>query len=146
MGSLPPKEKADSQRRLTPEMGSFRLLVLGFVRDYIEAHHVSPSQGEIRNALDTTRSRVRDALRSLEGDGLIHRRAGQRGISLPSMRDDAIRLLREEGYRVDEDMKTFSPPDDPHSTLLPPPELDYPGDGVPLSREGDEHGKNGTAD
>jgi len=144
LGSSPKNETSDIERRLKPEMASFRLLVLGFVRDYIERHHVSPSQGEIRNALETTRSRVRDALRSLEGDGLIHRRPGQRGLSLPSMREDAIRLLREEGFRVDEDLKTLAPPADPHSTLLPAPELDYPANGVPQSQSGDEFGKNGT--
>lgn len=91
----------DMPLRLTAEMGSFRLLVLAFIREYIEKYSVSPSQGEIRNALHTTRSRVRDALRSLEQDKLIHRRAGARGISLPSMREDAIRLLRDLGSRCD---------------------------------------------
>ena len=116
----------DMPLRLSAEMGSFRLLVLKFIRDYIEKYSVSPSQGEIRNGLDTTRSRVRDALRSLEQDRLIHRRAGARGISLPSMRDEAIRLLRDLGYRVDEDLGTVSMPGSPQSTLLPPAELDYP--------------------
>ena len=63
----------DNSGKLRPEMASFRLLVLAFVTEYITRYKVSPSQGEIRHALDTDRSRVRNALRSLEKDGLIRR-------------------------------------------------------------------------
>tara|TARA_R110002072_G_scaffold38314_4_gene110894 strand:+ start:6071 stop:6511 length:441 start_codon:yes stop_codon:yes gene_type:complete len=126
-------------------MASFRLLVLAFVRAYFFDHRVSPSQGEIRNALDTTRTRVRDALRSLEKDGLIIRIPGKRGLSLPSMRDEAIRQLRDLGFRVDEDIMRVSSPNcstsGPNFTLLPPPTLDYRAPGLSLSRDGDQDGK-----
>ena len=51
-----------------------------------------------------------------------------RGLRLPSVREEAIRQLRELGYVVDEDIGKILPPDPLRalSTLLPPPELDYP--------------------
>ncbi len=126
----------DSSGKLRPEMASFRLLVLAFVSEYISRYKVSPSQGEIRHALDTDRSRVRNALRSLEKDGLILRRPGERGLALPSVRDEAIRQLRQLGFTVDEDIGRIS-------ALLPPPELDYPETREPLSQNGDGHGPQG---
>lgn len=146
LGRLPEFDSADAAPRLRPEMASFRLLVLGFVRDYLEHHRVSPSQGEIRNGLRTTRTRVRDALRSLEKDGLIIRSPGKRGLSLPSLRDEAIRQLREMGFAVDEDIMRITRPGGPNSTLLPPASLDYVGSGLSLSQSGDQHGSESDQD
>ena len=143
---LPEFDSADAAPRLRPEMASFRLLVLGFVRDYLDRHRVSPSQGEIRNGLRTTRTRVRDALRSLEKDGLIIRTPGKRGLSLPSLRDEAIRRLREMGFAVDEDIMQITRPRGPNSTLLPPASLDYVGPGLSLSQSGDQHGSESDRD
>lgn len=127
--------------RLKPEMASFRLLVLAFVRDYITRFGVSPSQGEIGHALDVTRTRVRHALRSLEKDGLILRGRGERAITLPSLRDEAIRQLRDLGWTCDEQLRRIAA-GSPVSTVLPPPELDYPDDGAPLSQDGAMDGED----
>lgn len=107
------------ENRLRPEMASFRVLVLRFVRDYITCHQLSPSQGEIVNALASNRNRVRGALRSLAADGLLLRTPGERGLRLPEEREAALRTLRALGYSI---------PDEPGpvSTLPDGPELDYP--------------------
>ena len=109
--------------RLRPEMASFRVLVLRFVRDYITRYQLSPSQGEIVHALDSNRTRVRDALRSLARDGLILRTPGERGLRLPDEREAALRTLRALGYRIDGDGQEAGCP---VFTLRPGPELDYP--------------------
>ncbi|WP_338445934.1 hypothetical protein V5F89_12365 [Pelagerythrobacter marensis] len=115
-------------------MASFRLLVLAFVREYIETYSVSPSQGEIVNALDTTRTRVRDALRSLAKDGLLLRSPGPRGLKLPSTRDEALRQLRELGWTIDpEGARVHGPPSETggrNSPLQDPIVLDYPESGA----------------
>lgn len=110
---------ATDDNRLRPEMASFRVLVLRFVREYITRHRLSPSQGEIVNALDSNRTRVRHALRSLAADGLILRTPGERGLKLPDEREAALRTLRALGYRI-------PPEPGPVSTLPDAPELDYP--------------------
>jgi Mn-dependent DtxR family transcriptional regulator len=63
-------DSADPPRRLSPEMASFRLLVLACVREYIEANHDSPSYGEIAAALGSNRTRVRKAVKQLAAEGL----------------------------------------------------------------------------
>jgi biotin operon repressor len=106
-------------------MSSFRLLVLAFVTEYLGKHSASPSYGEIAAALESSRERVHKAVRSLERDGLLVRTPGPRGLSLPTLRDAAIRQLRAYGFVVDEDMmEAHRPVTDP--PLLPPIELDYP--------------------
>ena len=129
------------QDRLTAEMGSFRLLVFGAVREYIGAFGHSPSVGEIANRLKVSKTRVRDALKSQVRDGFLLRTPGPRGLRLPSVREEAIRQLRELGYVVDEDIGKILPPDPLRalSTLLPPPELDYPS----RRRTGDIDGEQG---
>jgi len=134
-----PRSKVCTPVRLAPEMASFRLLVLAFVRDYIQTYSVSPSQNEIANALGTTRTRVRDALRSLVKDGLLLKVAGERGLKLPSMRDEAVRQLRELGWTVDPRASSIAPPGQV-STLHGPPDLDYPDRGA---ASGDQDGNQG---
>ncbi|MDG6079770.1 GntR family transcriptional regulator [Erythrobacter litoralis] len=128
-----------SPARLTAEMASFRLLVLAFVRDYLAEMGESPSYGEIAAGLDSNRTRVRKAVKSLAADGLLLRRAGKsRGLSLPSIRQEAIRQLRELGWTVDEDnLSAAEPVTKP--PLLPPPALDYVPPGLPLSQDGDRN-------
>ena len=109
----------DETPRLTPEMSSFRLLVLGFVRDYWTEHGGSPSYGEIASGLDTYKGRVKWAVRSLVADGELLRTPGPRGLRLPSERDKAIQLLQDLGISIE-------PVTNP--TLPVPPELDYPRD------------------
>ena len=64
------------------------------------------------------------------------------------MRQEAIRQLRCLGYQVDEDTKYVRPPGfavtDP--PLLPPPELDYPHERVPLSQDGDANDESVETD
>jgi biotin operon repressor len=126
--------------RLAPEMASFRLLVLAFVRDYIALLGDSPSQGEIAAKLKSNRKRVMKALRSLEREGLLIRTPGTRGLKLPSMRDEAVRQLRSMGWVVDEDICHAAPPEGlpvTKRTLLTTPALDY----LP-SRTGDHDGSS----
>lgn len=115
----PGGDRPRAPERLRPEMASFRVLVLRFVRDYIGRNQLSPSQGEIGHALGSSRSRVRDALRSLERDGLILRTPGERGLRLPEQREAAMRTLSALGYRIVDDAGQVS-------TLRDRPELDYP--------------------
>lgn len=81
-------------RRLKPEMASQRLLVLDFVRDYLTRWGASPSHGEIAAGLSIHPDRVRRAIRKLVRDGMLVRRAGPRGLSLPEAEAEAIRQLR----------------------------------------------------
>ena len=83
--------------RLRPEMASMRLLVLGFVRDYIVRHGGSPSYGEIAHGLSSNRERVRKAVKRLVATGLLLRRPGPRGLMLPERIDEAAALLRQFG-------------------------------------------------
>jgi biotin operon repressor len=127
--------------RLAPEMASFRLLVYAYVREYIGLFSVGPSYGEISAKFACSRTRARDAAKSLERDGMLIRTPGPRGLRLPSVRDVSIRELRALGWVVDEDVKHVGPPAGlrAHSTLLPPPELDYPSrrtEGIDGEKEG----------
>jgi hypothetical protein len=78
-------------------MASFRALVLDFVRDYIARWGQSPSYGEIAAGLTSNRTRVKRALRSLELAGLLLRRPGTRGISLPGDIEQARLTLERAG-------------------------------------------------
>lgn len=90
--------------RLNAAMASQRLLVLDFVRLYIERWGEAPSHGEISAGLHIHRDRVRRAIRSLVDDGLLRRMAGPRGLVLPTAEADAIRQLRALGWTVDGDI------------------------------------------
>jgi hypothetical protein len=133
-------------------MASFRLLVLGFVRDYIALMGGSPSYGEIAYKLGSNRKRVHKAVQSLEREGLLIRAPGARGMRLPSLRDAAIRQLRDLGYIIDEDAKTALPPDGWFETYVPvtkrglltTPALDYLPDPEPPSG-GSTRGNDGAA-
>jgi DNA-binding MarR family transcriptional regulator len=106
--------------RLTSSMASRKLLVLAFVRAFIERWQGSPSIGEIAEAVGASRGRVHAVLCALEKDKLIVRRKGARGIMLPDRLSEAVRELRAAGYIVDEDVLRGS------ITRLPPVvELDY---------------------
>lgn len=87
--------------RLTPAMASLRLLVLRFIREYLSDWGASPSYGEIAAALDTNRTRVRKAVKSLAEEGLLLRTPGPRGLALPDNLAEAVRLLKALGYAVD---------------------------------------------
>ena len=110
------------QARLRPEMASFRLLVLDFVERYIAGHHASPSQYEIARALDVSRHRVRQAILRLEREERLIRTPGERGLPLPSERQEMIRRLREMGVEVYDDASA----DRPIRSLPGEPELTYP--------------------
>jgi hypothetical protein len=71
---------------------------------------------------------------SLAKAGLIVRVPGPRGLRMPDDAAEAVRKLRELGWRIDEaDEIARAPPPRAGSasnrsnpSLLPPPELDYP--------------------
>lgn len=123
-----PSFEGATPARLTPAMVSFKVLVLRFVIDYIAANRISPSQGEIERGLGSTRTRVRDALRSLVKDGLLLSSGGERGLALPSEEGDAVRLLQKVGWRMINGVLVAPrrDGDDPISTLPDEIELDYP--------------------
>ena len=86
--------------RLKPDMASFSLLVLAFVREYIGNWGASPSYGEIAHALDTNRERVRQSVKQLIRSGALLRTPGERALVLPEARDEALRILQGLGYSV----------------------------------------------
>lgn len=112
---------ADPQSlRLSPEMVSFRALVLAFVASYINSWGQSPSYGEIAAATKSNRTRVKRAIASLEREGLLLRRKGTRGLSLPDALEQARQTLIRAGVMGPGSAPVTNP------TLLPPPALDYP--------------------
>lgn len=119
-------------------MTSRRLLVLAFVRDYIGRWGSSPSYGEIANGLDISPTRARQLVKALVSAGQVLRKPGARGLSLPTLRDEAIRQLRELGFVIDEDFLEVRSPC-AHSTLPAKPMLDYHPDGV-VEVRGEKHG------
>lgn len=131
MSGASPAKLQDEERapelRQRPDMASMRLLVLKFVRVYIQRWSGSPSQGEIAAALDISRTRAKRALRSLARDGMILLTEGPRGISLPDDEQAAIDQLRRLGWEIDKRGHVIRLSDDgTKKTLLPPAELDYP--------------------
>jgi DNA-binding MarR family transcriptional regulator len=122
--------------RLKPEMTSRRLLVLAFVRDYLARWGSSPSYGEIANGLGISPTRARQLVKALVASGQLLRRPGPRGLYLPTLRDEAVRQLRELGYVVDEDIFTVCLPC-AHSTLPARPMLDYVPPGFAEVQGGD---------
>lgn len=124
-GVDPDEGQGDASARLKPEMASRRLLVLAFVRQYIERWKRSPSYGEIAAGVGVGRARAHQLVRRLVADGQLLRTPGPRGLSLPDKRDEAIRQLRELGWSVDEDVETVRRPYT-HSKLLDLPPLTYP--------------------
>ena len=107
--------------RLAPDIASTRLLVLRFVRDYIRRWGASPSYGEIAAGVNAHRSRVRRAVKRLSADGLLLRRPGGRGLSLPDDQASAQRVLEGLGW-------TVTPPNGAAGTnpaLQGTPVLDY---------------------
>lgn len=127
------RRAAGDPARLSPEMASFRALVLGFVRSYLAEWDQSPSYGEIANGLRSNRTRVKRAVISLEKAGLLLRRPGPRGLALPDEIERARQLLERAGMLTplasssEAVGQQGSPVTNP--TLLPPPALDYPSGG-----------------
>ncbi len=114
--------------RLSPTLANRKSIVLDFIRQYYSLHRKGPSYSEMAAAARTNRSRVSDVVRRLERDGMIHRRPGVAHSVTPiDAREDAIRILREAGYVVDQDILRLSPPVT-NAELLGPPVLDHPPD------------------
>lgn len=120
--------------RLKPEMVSFRGLVLAFVDSYINTWGQSPSYGEIAAATQSNRTRVKRAVASLEREGLLLRRKGTRGLSLPDAVEKARRTLERAGMDVQPRARVTK------ATLLPPPALDYPSAARRSARGQNRHG------
>lgn len=87
--------------RLTPDMASRKYQVLDFLRRYCAAHGGNPSLSEMAAACNTNKSRVQDAIRKLEREGLVERIAGiARGVSPVSDHDLVLRQLAADGYVI----------------------------------------------
>lgn len=123
--AVPGAEHTDAPARLTPGMVSRRLLVLAFVRSYIEQWGASPSYGEIAAGVGVNRARAYQLVRKLVSSGQLLRRPGPRGLTLPDTRDEAVRALRELNWTVDEDLGQALAPYT-HSRLIAAPPLTYP--------------------
>lgn len=123
----PSSDASGSTGRLSPEMASFRALVLAFVRDYLTRWGQSPSYGEIAAGTNSNRTRVKRAVVSLERAGLLLRSPGTRGLALPDEIERARLTLERAGL-----LPVTNP------TLLPPAALDYPS-GRRRSRRGKRH-------
>lgn len=128
------KSAADAVDRpkLAPEMSSRRLLVLAFVRDYLAKWGESPSHGEIAAGLGISRTRSRQHVKALVKSGQLLSRPGPRGLSMPTLRDEAVRQLRELGWTVDDDVGEMRAPC-ANSTLPGSTLLDY----LPSQSDGD---------
>ena len=98
---------------LSPTMVSRKLLALGFIKEYIGEHEVGPSYGEIAAGIGIGNNRegVRKLVLRLAEQGLIIKRPGHRGISLPGTRDEALRRLQDDGWTVCEISQRLTPPD-----------------------------------
>lgn len=113
----------------TPTMVSRKVAALEFIKRYIVEWGVSPSIGEIANALGTNRSRISQILHQLASEGSIVRKTGERrNITLPDKVVEAVQLLRRAGYKVNGDAKELVGPHgfivtNPTLPLLP--ELDH---------------------
>lgn len=128
---------------LTSTRASRKLAALRFIKRYWAEHGASPSYGEIAAALNVSVTRVHKLVRQLTSEGRIVRLAGaHRGIALPERVEqlsegDALMLLRELGWKVDEDV--LCPPVT-NRRLQPLPPLDH----IPAIDAGDRaSGKNG---
>lgn len=86
--------------RLTPDMASRKYQVLDFIRQYCSAHGGNPSLSEIAAACNTNKSRVQDAIRKLERDGLVDRVPGARGVSPINHQDAVLSALKAQGYVI----------------------------------------------
>lgn len=92
--------------RLQPDMASFRLLVLDFVRGYLTKWGQGPSYGEIANHLAADRYRVRWAVKRLVRQGRLVQHPGPRGLAMPDACSAAAQVLAEHGWAIDPDGKT----------------------------------------
>lgn len=131
-----PGESEHDPARLSPEMVSFRALVLEFVAGYIARWGQSPSYGEIAAGTNSNRTRVKRAVVSLERRGLLVRAGGVRGLSLPDEIERARQTLERAGL-----LPAVTKP-----TLLPPPALDYPARGNHATRGNRHDGNSGGSD
>lgn len=114
--------------------------MLRFVRDYLSDTGGSPSYGEIAAHFRCSRERVRKTVKVLVGRGELLQGKGPRTLSLPSLRNEALRLLEEQGWRIDPEERVVSPPGATPVTLpplLPPAVLDYPAPVGSRERSGD---------
>lgn len=118
----------DRELRLSPEIASRRLLVLKFVLEYLDQWGESPSLGEIAAGLRISRMAAMRAVNALVKRRLLLRRGRRRGLMRPGQREEAVRVLREHGYVVDEDVMTVTKAILPRRVLLDyPPALDQRG-------------------
>lgn len=101
MQGAPDINGAGHAPRLRPDMASFRLLVLDFVRGYLEQWGQGPSYSEIANHLEADRYRVRWAVKRLVKQGRLVQQPGARGLSLPDACSAAALVLAEHGWAVD---------------------------------------------
>lgn len=129
--------------RLKPTMRSRKLLALEFICEYWAEHNYSPSFGEIGAALGhISNSRVNAIVRKLADEQLIGHRPGvPRSITLPSSREEALRVLRAEGWPSHELIARIVRDADvgTKATLPLVPELDH----VPDLDDGDMRDANG---
>lgn len=102
-----------SASRLSPVMGSRKLQALEFIEAYFRLRGVGPSLGEIGAGLGISSNHAHKLVKRLARDGRIVRARGvPRGIRPLSAREEALRLLAEDGYTVFHGDKVILPPDE----------------------------------
>lgn len=116
----------DQPLRLTPAMSSRKLLALGFIKEYFAEHAIGPSRREIGNALSISHQHAARLVKALAVEGRIHHRPGQTRSIVPlDSTAEAVRLLRQAGWKVDGDVMRMAQPDVPLSALMGEAVLDY---------------------
>lgn len=94
--------------RLTPEMASRKLLVLGFVRRFWAAHGGSPSYAEIGAGCGIAQQHAWQIVQELAREGALAIDRGRRQIMLPAAErisvEEAKARLRAAGFVVDGDV------------------------------------------
>ena len=116
----------DQPLRLTPAMSSRKLLALAFIKEYFAEHAIGPSRREIGNALRISQQHASGLVKALAAEGRIYHRPGATRSIVPlDATAEAVRLLRQAGWKVDDDVMRVAQPDLPLSTLMGEAVLDY---------------------
>jgi hypothetical protein len=96
---------------LIPTANSYKLRALEFIVTYWAARQASPSYGEIGAALGVSREHARRLVQQLALEGRINHRPGtHRGIMPLTAREEALRVLRTEGFIIDEEALRLDTP------------------------------------
>lgn len=106
-------------------MASRKLAVLRFIKLYLRDNGRSPSLDEIGVACGIGKTRAHAIVHQLGQEGHIVRGSGVRSIQLPDQIAEALRALRQAGWRINGAELDIDAPEGTKPRLTPQPELDY---------------------